>query len=119
VAEREPAGRVVERLRVGELKRRETRRSPEMDKHRGRLLATDIGGTVGVVAEGAHVAVAAQPAVGADPRGAPAEARKPVALEPFRERPQLVDPERFRGPGDELLAHLAMIRAVERAPTTA
>ena len=117
VAEREPAGRVVERLRVGELEGREPRRSTEMDQHRGRLLATDAGSTVGVVAEGADVAVAAQSTVGADPGGSPAEARQAVALEPFGERPQLVDPERFGGPRDELLAHRRDDTRRRAAPT--
>ena len=40
-----------------------------------------------VVAEGADVAVASQPTIGAPPRGPPAEPRKPVTLQPFRERP--------------------------------
>ena len=65
MAEREPAGRVVERLRVRQLERREPRRTAEVDQDRGRLLAPDPLARRRVVAERAQVAVAAQPTVGA------------------------------------------------------
>ena len=41
------------------------------------------------------------------PGGAPAEPGDPEPLELLGERPQLVETERLRGPGDELLTHRA------------
>ena len=61
----------------------------------------------GIVAEGADVAVRREAAVAVEPRGAPAEPGDPEPLEPLGERPQLVEPERLRGPGDVVLAHRA------------
>ena len=42
-----------------------------------------------------------------EPRRAPAESGDPEPLEPLRERPELVEPERLVGPGDVVLAHRA------------
>ena len=75
-----------------------------MEQHGGRLDPAD-GLAAGIVAERADVAVRAEPAVGLEPGRAPAEARQPEPLQPLRERPQLVEPERLCGPGDEVLAH--------------
>ena len=59
----------------------------------------------GVIAEGAHVAVRLQLPGPVHPCRTPAEAREAEPLEALGERPELVEAERFAGPGDELLAH--------------
>ena len=98
MAEGEPAGRVVERLGVGEAERRQPRRAAQVDQGRGRLGRPDRLAPR-VVAEGADVAVRREPAVAAEPGRTPAEAGEPEPLEPLAERPQLVEPERLRGRG--------------------
>ena len=106
VAEREAAGRVVERLGVG--------------RGRGSTASTAAGGGRG----GCVVSVAAdalarrdrrgtpgcrgrlrRPPSAVDPGRAPAEAGDAEPLELLGERPQLVEPERLARPGDEVLAH--------------
>ena len=68
VAEREPAGRVVERLGVGQGQGRQLRWSPQVDERRGRLGRADLVATR-VVAERADVAIRAEPAaVSSQPR---------------------------------------------------
>ena len=106
VAEREPAGRVVERLGVGQGQGRETRRTAEVDEGRRRLGPAD-GLPARVVAEGPDVAVRREPpapSVHAAPQPKPGD---PEPLQLLDERPQLVEPERVRGPGDEVLTHRA------------
>ena len=73
----------------------------------GRRLDPADGFAAGVVAEGADVAVRAERPVGLEPGRAPAEARQAEPLQPLRERPQLVEPEWFGGPRDEVFAHRA------------
>ena len=109
MAEREAAGRVVERLGVGEpsVESFEGRRrwtSAAVVSTRADLVAPRI------VAERPDVAVRAERAVVRQPRGAPAEAGDAEPLEPLGERPQLVEPERLGGPGDEVLAHRRAMR---------
>ena len=104
VAEGEPAGRVVEWLGVGQGQGRQPRRPAEMDEQAGRLDPADRV-PARVIAEGAHVAVAGQPAGSGDPGGAPAEAGDPVLLELLHERKELVDPERALRAGNEVLTH--------------
>ena len=105
VAEREPAGRVVERLGVRQGQRRQPRRPPQVDERGGRLGRPDPL-AARIVAKGTDVAVRLEPAIGPDPGRAPAEAGDPESLQPLGERPQLVEPERLRGPGDEVLTHV-------------
>ena len=104
VAEREAAGRIVERLRVGRLERRELRWPPEMDEEARGLVCAERRGS-GIVAERPDVAMAAEPVVVRQPGGAPPEPGDPVPLELLGERPELVEPERLRRSGDEVLAH--------------
>ena len=106
VAEREPAGRIVERLGVVEGQRREPRRPAEVDERGGRLGRADLVAP-GVVAEGPHVAVRPEAALRREPRRTPAEAGDPEPLELLGERPERVEPERLRGPGDVVLTHRA------------
>ena len=70
-----------------------------------RLGSADPRRAVGIVAERAHVAVAVEPAIAAQPGRAPAEPGDPEPLEALGERPQLVEPERLGRPGDVVLAH--------------
>src|SRR5262249_38951955 len=115
VAEREPAGRVVERLRVGRADRRQLRRPPQVHEQGARLLRPDLRPTGVIVDERAGVAVGVQLAVLAEPGRAPAVAGDAVALEAIGERPEHVDSERRGGAGDVLLAHqAAMIRSNRR-----
>ena len=105
VAEAVAPGRVVERLGVGQVERRELRRPAQVDEGRGGLGGADLRRAVGIVAERAHVAVAVEPAIATQPGGAPAEPGDPEPLEALRERPQLIEPEWLSGPGDVVLAH--------------
>jgi hypothetical protein len=106
VAERIAAGRVIERLRVGEGERGKPGGSPEMDERCGRLDRPDRL-AAGIVAEGPHVPVGAELRLAVEPCRAPAEPGDPEPLESLRERPQLVEPERFGSPDDEVLTHRA------------
>ena len=105
VAEAVAPGRIVEGLGVGQVEGRELRRPAKVDEGRGGLRGADSSRAVRVVAERAHVAVAVQPAIAAQPGGAPPEPGDPEPLQPLRERPQLVEAERLGGPGDVVLAH--------------
>ena len=105
VAEAVAPGRVVERLGIGQVERRELRRPAQVDQGRGRLGRADRRRAVGIVAERAHVAVAVEPAIATQPGRAPAEPGDPEPLQPLGERPQLVEAERLGGPGDVVLAH--------------
>ncbi len=58
VAEREPSGRVVERLRIGDLEGRQARRSTKVHEQCGGFLAADVPNTLGVITEGACRTVA-------------------------------------------------------------
>jgi len=107
VAEAEATGRVIERLGVGQLERRELRRPAQVHERRGRRNASDPRLAGRIVAERAHVAMAVQPAVVAQPGRAPAEAGDPEPLEFRGERPQLVEPKWLGGPGDVVLTHRA------------
>jgi hypothetical protein len=69
-----------------------------------------------VVAERTRVAMRVELAVGADPAHGPAEAGDAEPLQALGEQPQLLEPERLRGPGDELLAHRGDDRRREPAP---
>ena len=117
VAEGVASGRVVERLRVGQVEGGQLRWSTQVDEGRGRRLEADAHPALVVVMERPQVPVGAQPAVLAEPRGAPAESGDPVAFEPVGERPQLLEPERRRRPGDEVLAHRTRCYCVSKAST--
>src|SRR6478736_2944937 len=104
VAEGVAAGRVVERLRVGERQGREPRRPAQVDERARGLDRPDPLAT-GVVGEGPDVAVGAEAAVCRRPRRAPAEPRQPEVLELLGERPHLVQPERLRRTDDVVLTH--------------
>ena len=106
MAEGEAAGGVVERLRVGQGERRQARRAAQVDERDRRLGAADRLAT-GVVAERADVAVRREPPIATEPGSAPAEPGEPEPLESLDERPQIVEPERLRGAGDEVLTHRA------------
>ena len=115
MAEAVSAGRIVEWLRVRQV-------SVESLDGRRRWTSAAVvsmaphGVTPRVVTKRAHVPMAGQPAVGANPGGAPAETGDPEPLQALRELPQLVQPERLCGPGDEVLTHLRpMIGPVWRA----
>ncbi len=105
VAEAVPPGRVVERLGIGQVERRELGRPAQVDEGRGGLGSADSCRAVRVVAERAHVAVAVEPAIATQPGGTPAEPGDPEPLQSLRERPQLVEAEGLGGPGDVVLAH--------------
>ena len=107
MAEREPAGGIDERLRVGQLERAQARRTAQVDEE-----ARGLGGAEPSRAGSSRKARVSRCVVEARRRrrshvDAPAEAGDAVALHALGERPQLVEPERLRGPGDELLAHAA------------
>jgi hypothetical protein len=104
VAEREPLAGIDEWLRVGELEGGQLRGSPQVDQRARRRDGADPR-REGVIAKRPDVAVAPEAAVLPEPSRAPAEAGHAVALEAIRERPELVEPERLCGPGDEVLAH--------------
>src|SRR6185436_5936316 len=93
VAEREPPGRVVERLRVRSGQGRELGGPAQVHERSDRLGRADRLATR-VVAEGPDIPVRGEPAVGSEPGGAPAEARDAEPLEPLGEWPELVEPER-------------------------
>ena len=76
VAEREAPGRVVERLRVGQVERRQLRRPAQVDEGRGRGHGPDARLALRVVAERPHVAVAARGAVARRPRPRPSRTRR-------------------------------------------
>ena len=78
-----------------------------MDEGRPGLVAADRL-ALRVIPERPDVAMGLEPAVGVEPRRAPAESGDPVPLEALGERPQGVDPERRVG-DHVLLAHGAMI----------
>ena len=75
-----------------------------MDERGRRLDRADALAT-GIVPKGPEVAVRGEPSVAGQPGRAPAEPGDAEPLEPLGERPELVEPERFRGPGDVVLAH--------------
>src|SRR6478672_5055401 len=104
VAEGEAAGRIIERLGVGEREGRELRRPPEVDEETRRLSGTH-GRRARIVGERPDVAVGLDRPAARQPGGAPAEAGHPEVLEPPGERPELVDPERLGGSGHVVLAH--------------
>ena len=105
VAEAVPPGRIVERLGIGQVERRELRWPAQVDEGRGGLRGADSCGAVRIVPERTHVAVAVEPAIATQPGGAPAEPGDPEPLQPLRERPQLIEAEWLGGPGDVVLAH--------------
>ena len=106
MAERVAALGIVERLGVLDGQRREARRPAQVDERRV-VSAVPTASRPGSSRKARTSRYEASRAVAREPRGTPAEAGQSETLESLGERPQLVEPERLGGAGDEVLTHRA------------